>query len=103
MKDNYLSFERDMNIHKQKVDDLKKQLDDIISKLDRISQIEKYWNKTILNLELKQIELLSSFSDMETPYIKGDEAEIAFIAEQHKKEGKYKYTYYVNKDDEQDK
>ena len=54
-------------------------------------------------MELKQIELLSSFSDMETPYIKGDEAEIAFIAEQHKKEGKYKYTYYVNKDDEQDK
>lgn len=98
MKDNYLSFERDMNIHKQKVDDLKKQLDDIISKLDRISQIEKYWNKTILNLELKQIELLSSFSDMETPYIKGDEAEIAFIANRYQKDNGYRYSYFAGKD-----
>lgn len=98
MKDNYLSFERDMNIHKQKVDDLKKQLDDIISKLDRISQIEKYWNKTILNLELKQIELLSSFSDMQTPYIKGDEAEVAFIANRYQEDNGYRYSYFSGKD-----
>lgn len=103
MKDNYLSFERDMNIHKQKVDDLKKQLDDIISRLDRISQIEKHWNETILSLELKQIELLSDFSDMETPYIKGDDTEIAFIASRYQQEKGYEYSYFLDKDFDKNK
>ncbi|STZ09487.1 Uncharacterised protein [Moraxella caprae] len=103
MKDNYLSFERDMNIHKQKVDDLKVQLDNINFEIHRLIEIERQINETILQMELEQIKLLSDFANMQTPYLQGGDDEVAFIAEQHKKEGKYKYTYYVNKDDEQDK
>lgn len=103
MKDNYLSFERDMNIHKQKVDDLRVQLDNINFEIHRLIEIERQLNETILQMELKQIKLLSDFANMQTPYLQGGDDEVAFIAEQHKKEGKYKYTYYVNKDDEQDK
>lgn len=99
MKDNYLTFERDMNIHKQKVDDLKSQLDEIISNLDRISQIEKHWNETILNLELQEITLLTEFASMETPYIKGGEDEIEFISKEQKDNGNYRYKYYVKNDD----
>lgn len=102
MKDNYLSFERDMNIHKQKVDDLKRQLDEIISQLDRISQIEKHWNETILKLELEQISLLSDFANMETPYIKGDDNEITFIAEQEKAGHKYQFKHYLPSDSYQE-
>lgn len=103
MKDNYLSFERDMNIHKQKVDDLRVQLDNINFEIHRLIEIERQLNETILQMELEQIKLLSDFANMQTPYLQGGDDEVAFIAEQHKKEGKYKYTYYVNKDDEQDK
>lgn len=100
MKDNYLSFERDMNIHKQKVDDLKNQLDEINSQINKIIQIEKQLDDTILDIECEQIKLLSDFAYMDTPYLEGSEDEIVFIAEQYKKRGSYEYSYFVDKDKE---
>lgn len=103
MRDNYLSFERDMNIHKEKVDKLRGEKNRVSNEIKSLQDLEEKITQNILILEQEKMELLTEFAHGETPYIQGDESEIDFIAEQHRLHGAYKFhrfTPYKKGDEE---
>lgn len=103
MRDNYLSFERDMNIHKEKVDKLRGEKNRVSNEIKSLQDLEEKITQNILILEQEKMELLTEFAHSETPYIQGDKSEIDFIAEQHRLHGAYKFhrfTPYKKGDEE---
>lgn len=100
MHDDFLTFERDMNIHQQKIDKLKQELQQVRNEINRLTNMENVLNETIAKLEMEQVKMLAELVD-DNPHIKGQEIEIPFIAEQFKNNGSYVYHYYKN-DTQQD-
>lgn len=96
MQDNYLTFERDMNSHKEKVDNLTQELNHITEQIEAINDKEKQLNAIISDLELEELKFLSAIAKSNTTaYLKGDDNELAFIAQKKKmNNGVYEFTHF---------
>lgn len=96
MQDNYLTFERDMNSHKEKVDNLTQELNHITEQIEAINDKEKQLNAIISDLELEELKFLSAIAKSNTTaYLKGDDNELVFIAQKKKmNNGVYEFTHF---------
>ncbi|WP_019520492.1 DUF4407 domain-containing protein [Faucicola boevrei] len=96
MQDNYLSFERDMNSHKEKVANLTQELNHITEQIEAINDKEKQLNAIISDLELEELKFLTAVAKSNTTaYLKGDDNELTFIAQKKKmNNGVYEFTHF---------
>lgn len=102
MQDSYLTFERDMNIHQEKVNNLTNEMNHINEQIQAINHKEKELEKIISELELERLKFLSSIAKSNTTtYLKGDDIELPFIAQKKKmNHGVYQFTHF-NGDEEE--
>lgn len=96
MQDNYLTFERDMNIHNEKVDNLTRELNHFTKQIEAINDKERLLNTVISDLEAEELKFLTAVAKSNTTaYLKGDDNELAFIAQKKKmNNGVYEFTHF---------
>lgn len=96
MEDDFLTFERNMNIYEQRANNLKSEINHIAEQIQTINIKESRLDKIIMDLELEELEFLSDIAKSNsTTYIKGDDAELPFITQKRlDNAGIYQYTHF---------